>query len=189
MAEAAIVTPTFPFLVCLRDKALLFDGDRRGFLMYGVQGRTWVALGDPVGPPDCIPRLIRIFLERCRNFGGTPVFYRVQKENLHHYADFGLAVVKLGEEARVDLTAFTLAGRDGTKARHFRGLRAYKDKFSPDWDPNYLAYPGGLRLPRILADVSALVAGGYRQIMFKPTVSRGKPPAERWAAAIQPVHR
>jgi phosphatidylglycerol lysyltransferase len=34
-------------------------------------------------------------------------------------------------------------------------------------EPRYLAYPGGLRLPRILADVSALVAGGYRQIFRK----------------------
>src|SRR5262245_13489262 len=39
------------FLVYLRDKALLFDEQRRGFVMYGVEGRTWVALGDPVGPP------------------------------------------------------------------------------------------------------------------------------------------
>jgi hypothetical protein len=25
-------------------------------------------------------------------------------------------------------------------------------------------YPGGMKLPRILADVSALVAGGYRKV-------------------------
>jgi len=41
-------TSTFPFLVYLRDKALLFNDDRTAFVMYGVQGRTWVALGDPV---------------------------------------------------------------------------------------------------------------------------------------------
>ena len=35
------------------------------------------------------------------------------------------------------------------------------------WEPRYLAYPGGLGLPRILADVSALIAGGYRQILMK----------------------
>ena len=50
---------------------------------------------------------------------------------------------------------------------NFRGLRAYKDKFDPVWDPRYLAYPGGLALPRILADVSALIAGGYRRIFLK----------------------
>jgi phosphatidylglycerol lysyltransferase len=50
---------------------------------------------------------------------------------------------------------------------NFQGLRAYKDKFDPVWEPRYLAYPGGLRLPRIMADVSALVAGGYRHIFRK----------------------
>ena len=74
---------TFPYLVYLRDKALLFDEDRRGFVMYGVQGRTWVALGDPVGPPDRVAGLVRLFLERCDDFGGVPVFYEVGKEGLH----------------------------------------------------------------------------------------------------------
>jgi len=46
-------------------------------------------------------------------------------------------------------------------------LRPYKEKFNPRWEPHYLAYPGGLRLPRVLADVSALVAGGYRHIFLK----------------------
>ena len=308
-------------LVYLRDKAVLFDADRKGFLMYGVQGRTWVALGDPVGPPDRMAGLIRLFLERCDDFAGVPVFYEVSKDNLHQYADFGLAFVKLGEEARVDLTTFTLEGGRGARFRqvtrrlekdggtfrvipaaevaavvdqlrevsddwlkeksaaekgfslgffdsdylsrfpvavverhgrivafanlwidadrtqlsldlmrfhrdaprdvmealfvhvmqwgkqqgsrwftlgmaplsgfetspvatfwnrlgaflyehggsfyNFQGLRAYKQKFNPEWQPRYLAYPGGMRLARILADVSALIAGGYRHIFRK----------------------
>jgi phosphatidylglycerol lysyltransferase len=50
---------------------------------------------------------------------------------------------------------------------NFQGLRAYKEKFHPEWQPRYLVYPGGFRLPQILADVSALVAGGYRKILLK----------------------
>jgi phosphatidylglycerol lysyltransferase len=34
----------------------------------------------------------------------------------------------------------------GESIYHFQGLRAYKQKFDPVWDPHYLAYPGGLRL-------------------------------------------
>ena len=49
----------------------------------------------------------------------------------------------------------------------FQGLRAYKEKFNPAWEPQYLAYPGGMRLPRIMADVSALIAGGYLEIFRK----------------------
>jgi len=55
----------------------------------------------------------------------------------------------------------------GEAVYNFQGLRAYKEKFNPMWEQHYLAYPGGLRLPRILADVSALVAGGYRRIILK----------------------
>jgi phosphatidylglycerol lysyltransferase len=55
----------------------------------------------------------------------------------------------------------------GESVYSFQGLRAYKEKFNPVWEPHYLAYPGGLRLPRIMADVSALVAGGYRKIFRK----------------------
>ena len=74
---------TYPYLVYLRDKALLFDQHREAFVMYGMQGRTWVALGNPVGPPGRVPELIRAFIERCDDFGGTPVFYEVGQENLH----------------------------------------------------------------------------------------------------------
>jgi phosphatidylglycerol lysyltransferase len=314
-------TCTYPNLVYLRDKAVLFNPARSGFVMYGVQGRTWVAMGDPVGPPEAMADLVRQFLERADDFGGTPVFYEVRKDFLHHYADFGLGFVKLGELARVDLAQFTLEGGQASRWRqavrraekagttfrlvprdevpqllqqlqdvsddwleekkgaekgfslgffdaaylarfpvaviegggrvlafanlwpgpgreelsldlmryhrdapdgvmealvvqvlkwgkdhgyrwfalgmapmsgfeqspvaplwsrlgiflyehgeafyNFQGLRAYKEKFHPVWEPQYLAYPGGLTLPRILADVSALVAGGYRRVFLK----------------------
>jgi phosphatidylglycerol lysyltransferase len=57
--------------------------------------------------------------------------------------------------------------RHGESVYTFQGLRAYKQKFDPVWEPQYLAYPGGLRLPLILADVAALIAGGYRRIFLK----------------------
>ena len=312
---------TVPNLVFLRDKTLLFDRDRSAFVMYGIQGYSWVALGDPVGAPDAFDDLIRGFLERCREFGGTPVFYEVGKEHLYRYVDAGLTAVKIGEHAHVDLRRFTLEGgparrhrqamrrlaaegatfrviagdevlrrmdqlrdvsddwlrekataekgfslgffdsgylarfpigvieqhdrvvafanlwpgahqqelsidlmryhadaprdvmegllvhlmawargegyerfmlgmvplsgverspveplwnrlgafvyRHGEAFYNFQGLRAYKEKFDPVWEPRYLAYPGGLRLPRILADVAALVAGGYRRILSR----------------------
>jgi phosphatidylglycerol lysyltransferase len=55
----------------------------------------------------------------------------------------------------------------GAELYNFQGVRAFKEKFSPDWEPRYLAYPGGFALARALADVSALIAGGYRRIFFR----------------------
>src|SRR4030095_6827145 len=89
------------------------------------QGSTWVALGDPVCPPEKISEFIRLFLERCDDFGASPVFYEVRPENLHHYADFGLTFIKLGEEATVDLTKFTL---EGSQASRFRQALRKLDK-------------------------------------------------------------
>lgn len=50
--------------------------------------------------------------------------------------------------------------RHGESFYNFEGLRKYKEKFLPVWRPRYLASPGGLRLPRVLLEVSRLIAGG-----------------------------
>jgi phosphatidylglycerol lysyltransferase len=42
---------------------------------------------------------------------------------------------------------------------NFEGLRRYKEKFRPVWEPRYLAAPGGLAAAVVLADVTTLVSG------------------------------
>ncbi len=54
--------------------------------------------------------------------------------------------------------------RHGEHFYNFQGLRAYKEKFHPEWQPRYLACPGGLALPRILTNVGTLIGGGVRGI-------------------------
>ncbi|TYB91123.1 bifunctional lysylphosphatidylglycerol flippase/synthetase MprF [Oceaniovalibus sp. ACAM 378] len=48
---------------------------------------------------------------------------------------------------------------------NFEGLRAFKEKFGPEWRPNYLACPGGLAAPQILYEVNVLVSGGLRGLV------------------------
>jgi lysylphosphatidylglycerol synthetase-like protein (DUF2156 family) len=161
-AASAIIdqqTSTFPYLVFLRDKGVLFDDVKTGFVMFAVQGRTWVALGDPVGPPERTSDLIRIFLEKCDDFDGVPAFYEVRKDQFSGFERSPVAPL------RSRLGSFVY--EHGEAFYHFQGLRAYKEKFHPQWEPRYLVYPGGLRLPRILTDVAALVAGGYRKALLK----------------------
>jgi phosphatidylglycerol lysyltransferase len=55
----------------------------------------------------------------------------------------------------------------GENFYNFEGLRRYKAKFSPEWRPKYLASTGGFALPKILFDVSTLVAGGLKGIIAK----------------------
>jgi phosphatidylglycerol lysyltransferase len=104
----AAQTSTLPYLAYLRDKTLLFAPGSDSFVMYGVHGRTFVALGDPVGPPADAPYLIRAFLERCSDFSAQPVFHDVSASMLPQYAEYGLTYVRVGDEARL-----ALGGEDG----------------------------------------------------------------------------
>jgi phosphatidylglycerol lysyltransferase len=50
--------------------------------------------------------------------------------------------------------------RRGEHLYNFQGLRRFKDKFQPDWEPRYMAVPAGLDPLVALADTAALIAGG-----------------------------
>ena len=308
-------------LSLLGDKALLIDEHDSAMLMYGVEGRSWVALGDPIGDEEASENLAWRFHEMADRHGGWTVFYEVGTERLPLYIDLGLSLLKLGEEATVPLHDFSLDGnrrkglrramrdaekrnvefeivpvervpsimpvirgisdrwlddksvrekgfsmgrfdetyllnhpmalvhvdgqpvafanvwcggekselsvdlmrwtpaappgmmdylfvqlmlwgRDEGYARfnvgmaplsglenralapvwaragalmfrfgehfyNFRGLRQYKEKFDPVWEPRYLASPGGLALPRILTNVASLISGGLGGIVRK----------------------
>lgn len=97
-------------LALLNDKTLLFSENGKAFIMYTVSGRSWIAMGDPIGPKSQWQELSWQFCELCDRFGGWPVFYEVGSENLHVYIDLGMTLVKLGEEGRVELESFSLEG-------------------------------------------------------------------------------
>ncbi|HEV7668815.1 MAG TPA: bifunctional lysylphosphatidylglycerol flippase/synthetase MprF [Thermoanaerobaculia bacterium] len=105
-------------LALLGDKELLWSEDRSAFLMYAVEHRSWVAMGDPVGPEAAHAEIAWRFRELSSRFGGWPVFYQVSPASLPLYVDLGLTLLKLGEEARVPLATFDLEGRARKKLRH-----------------------------------------------------------------------
>lgn len=55
----------------------------------------------------------------------------------------------------------------GARFYNFRGLRSFKDKFDPLWEARYLMTPGGLAPMLTLADVAALVGGGWKGMIAK----------------------
>ena len=324
LARVAAALPhladTAAALSLLGDKQLLFADDGNGFLMYGVSGRSWIALGDPFGTEVEQRELAWRFREMADRHAGWPVFYEVSAHHLPIYIDLGLTLLKMGEEAMVPLTDFSLDGgarkglrrtrndlvragarveivgaeripellptlraisddwlsakatrekgfslgrfdpeylarfphalvfvgdrivafanlwtgngtelsvdlmryvsdaphgvmeylfiemmlwgrdhgfsrmslgmaplsgldgnalaprwhrfggllyRHGEHFYNFRGLRTYKEKFDPRWEPRYLATPAGLALPRILANVAALISGGITGLVGK----------------------
>ena len=54
----------------------------------------------------------------------------------------------------------------GENFYNFQGLRAFKEKFAP-WEPRYLATPGGIAPLLVLADIAALISGGWRGVMTR----------------------
>jgi phosphatidylglycerol lysyltransferase len=308
-------------LALLGDKSFVLNDSKTSFIMYGVQGRSWIALGEPVGPEAEWGGLVWRFKEMVDEYGGWTVFHTVGKESLPLYVDLGLTLLKIGEDGRVPLATFSLEGgarkelrRDHRRVRNegcsfevvaqpqvpgllpelravsdawleaknarelgfslgcfsepyirlfpvavvrkngnivafanvwlgaggeelspdlmryspdaprdvmdylfvelmfwgkehgyhhfdlgaaplsgiearaaaplwnklsmfiyrhgehfynFQGLRQYKEKFVPIWEPKYLASPGGLALPRILVDLAGLITGGLKGIAAK----------------------
>jgi phosphatidylglycerol lysyltransferase len=105
-------------LAFLGDKLFMVSKSGDTFLMYGIQGRSVVALNGPYGPQKEWDVLIDQFQELCDVHDSWPVIYDVAAEYLHFYLDRGLSAFKIGEEARVDLTQFSLEGSEHSVFRH-----------------------------------------------------------------------
>ena len=98
-------------LALMGDKYLAFAPSDRAFVMFGVHGRSWLALFDPVGARDEWPELVWRFIASAHDAGARAAFYQVRPANLPLYLDAGLRVFKLGEYAHVPLSDFSLTGR------------------------------------------------------------------------------
>jgi len=123
LARALPLIKQFPsaqaHLALMGDKTLLFDPEGKAFVMYDIEGRSWVTMGDPVGNDDAARReLVWMFLDQCERAGGWPVFYQVSPEDLDLYLEVGMSLLKIGEEARVRLATFNL---DGKSKKTLRG--------------------------------------------------------------------
>jgi phosphatidylglycerol lysyltransferase len=109
---------TYAWLALLGDKRFLLDDNKDAFLMFSVQGRSWICMGDPIGPEDDARELAWEFRELCDEYDAWPVFYQVDTEHLDIYLDLGLTFIKFGEEARVELPNFSLEGHERRDLRY-----------------------------------------------------------------------
>jgi phosphatidylglycerol lysyltransferase len=97
-------------LVFTGDKYLLFDDNKKAFLMYGVSGRTWISMGDIVGTSDQAKELIWDFYEISKLHQCRAAFYEIGEKFIPFFLDLGLTLIKIGEEAKVPLESFTMQG-------------------------------------------------------------------------------
>lgn len=108
---------TTAYLAYLPDKQYIFGEDGRSFIMYGTEGRSFISMGDPVGPEESAAELIFRFRKMSEEHGCRAVFYEIGADYIPHYMDAGLKIFKIGEQARVRLTGFSLEGS------HWSGMR------------------------------------------------------------------
>lgn len=88
------------------------------------------------------------------------------------FKEFDLGMAPLaGLDAHRLAPAFARVGavmfEDGESLYGFRGLRAYKEKFDPEWRPLYLAARPGAMAAYAMLDVALLTSGGWRGLFAR----------------------
>ncbi len=107
------------------DKSYLFSRSGNSAIAYKVGGNVALALADPVGPEEEFEEIIGSFVALCDENDWRFAFYQTLPDFLPCYERFGLKRLKLGEDAIVDLTQFSISGK---AARHLRNRLNYFEK-------------------------------------------------------------
>jgi lysyl-tRNA synthetase, class II len=119
-ARAARIVQAFghdslaPF-VLREDKAFFFA--HGGFVAYRTLHETAVVSGDPIGPPQSAPAILRAFLAHADACGWRVAVAAASPALAEVAADVGLRSLQVGREAVVDARTFTLQGRAVRKVR------------------------------------------------------------------------
>jgi phosphatidylglycerol lysyltransferase len=130
------------------DKCFLVSRSGAAFLMYRVRGRSWIVMGDPIGPSADWAELLWAIRGLADAAQGDLLLYQITPETLPIAIEMGLQIVKYGEEASVDLRSFTLEGGA------MRGLRQCVRRAEREGAEFELVPAAGV--PAILAELKAV---------------------------------
>jgi lysyl-tRNA synthetase class 2 len=108
---------TLAYFKLRRDQHYLFSADRQAFLGYRVEAGVLLVSGDPVGPDDALPGLLRELSLFAEQRGLQLAVLGAGERLLPLWAQLGLRSLYLGDEALVDMRAFSLEGRAIRKVR------------------------------------------------------------------------
>jgi lysyl-tRNA synthetase, class II len=108
---------TLAFFKLRNDNQLFFGADDRAFLAYRISNGVALVSGDPVGPDDALPALVRSFRSFADERGLRVAVLGAGEEGLAVYSELGLRSLYLGDEAVVETASFSLEGRQIRKVR------------------------------------------------------------------------
>ncbi|MGH7495463.1 MAG: flippase-like domain-containing protein [bacterium] len=99
------------------DKSIFFAKAQNSFVAYRHGANFAVALGDPVGPESEMEQTIEEFMDFCRENDWGIAFHQTLPDFLPIYKKLGFRKLKIGDDAVVDLTAFSLSGNTRREMR------------------------------------------------------------------------
>jgi lysyl-tRNA synthetase class 2 len=99
------------------DKNLFFHSDKI-FLAYRCLDGIAVISGDPVGPRELVPTIIKEFQTYCYKRGWRLAIIGARDDYLPMYEQLDLKAICIGEEAVIPLDGFSLEGRQVKTLRH-----------------------------------------------------------------------
>jgi phosphatidylglycerol lysyltransferase len=110
------------------DKLFFFPREVRGVVSYRIVGRVALVLGDPNVCGERFGTALDGFLDFCDLNDWEPAFHQVGEQYLADYRARGLRFFKIGEEAVVDLTTWSL-DRPGLKELRYLVRRSQRENY------------------------------------------------------------
>lgn len=104
-------------LIFLKDKSLFYTMDDQVLIAFRPHKDKLIVLGDPIGETALFKDAINAFRLFADQYHMTPLFYEINEDYLPIYHENGFKFLKLGEEATMDLSTFTLVGKKGAALR------------------------------------------------------------------------
>jgi len=102
----------------LFDDKKFFFSSSGSLISYVTENRVALTLGGPIGPAENISADIAEFRSLCSSNDWLPAFYQVSPSYIDVYKSQDFDMLTLGQEAIVDLSAFTLDGSENKTLRN-----------------------------------------------------------------------
>ncbi len=122
-------TNSISYFALSEDKTYFFPKSGKSVISYVLRGSTAVVAGDPIGPESEIADAIQQFVSFCEEQDWTIVFWQTRDKYAELYRNARFHLLKIGEDAVVDVQNFTLKGgvmanvRSSAKRAEKDGLR------------------------------------------------------------------
>ncbi|GAO41647.1 phosphatidylglycerol lysyltransferase domain-containing protein [Flavihumibacter petaseus] len=108
------------------DKLWYFPEGLDAFVAYKIANGFAIVLEEPVAAPaEKLPALLA-FEQQCRSWGLKPAYYRIDEDAWYYFEHLKKKKLLIGQEAILDLTQFTLEGKQNKSLRN--GLNSLQKK-------------------------------------------------------------